>query len=426
MQRLFCNFKTYFCFVLMFIFVHQTQVYAQKQNLQVSKKEIIREIDELNTKLKYLAKNKVNTEKRIQLITKKISSRESLLRVYKKEIKQISYRISNMSDSIDVINNRVVEIKANYAELLRSFQIQQSNSNNWLFILDAKNLQQAYKRYNYLKQYSDYRKSQVKTLLTHSELLKEKKDKLDKKRQSKRQIEKEQLLESNNLIADKVELKSFAVKLGSEEQDVLKKIKEKKKIAAEIDRKIREIIRKERELAKKRAEALANKNKGKTSGKTTSKPVLTFAETPQGKLVSKKFSGNKGKLPWPTKHGEIKHKFGPYHPKGLPNITFHVKGLEIKTPLNENVYSVFGGKVSAVFLIPNGTKGIVVRHGSYVTIYANLKDVKVKEGDLVKVNTNLGKVGSEDGNFGSLDFQIWIEYKASEQNLNPELWLQKR
>lgn len=430
MKTSFFKHITFTCFLLFIGYL--SPLYGQK-DLKSSKSKLLKEIQILNNQIKTLESNKKGTEQRIKLVTQKITFREDLLKVYRKEINTISKQITNLNDSISIINNNVNGIKDRFSELLRSFQIQQSTSNNWLFILDAKNLQQAYKRYHYLKQYSDYRKTQVADLLLKSDLLKTKKKELKQRKSQKESLEKENKHHNESLIQDKEDLNKSLGKINIKKQDLLAKIKAKKKKAAAIEKQIREALRRERELAKKRAEeaaALKNKSSGNkdsnTNKKTLNKKTVVFADTPQGKLASKQFSGNKGKLSWPVKQGKIHHKFGPYHPKGLPNITFDVKGLEISTPLNENVQAIFGGKISAIFIIPNGTKGIVLRHGAYVTIYANLKEVYVKEGDFVKVNKILGKVASEDATFGLLDFQIWIEYQNSEKNLNPALWLRKK
>ena len=422
------NFKYFF--ITFFMVLMSTLLPLSAQNdLKTSKSKLLKEIKVLNKQIESLNSDKKGTEQRIALVTQKITFREDLIKVYRKEIKVLSGQITTLNDSITAIHNHISHIKQNFSELLRSFQVQQSTSNNWLFILNADNLQQAYKRYHYLKQYSDYRKTQVADLLQKSELLKSKKSELDKRKSQKVKLESENKQQSSSLIKDKEDLNTSLGKINLKKQDLLAKIRAKKKKAAAIEKQIREALRRERALAKKRAEEAAKKkNKsGNSSPKSGStKKEIVFGDTPQGKLVSKQFSGNKGKLSWPVKQGEIHHKFGPYHPKGLPNITFDVKGLEISTPLNEKVQAIFEGKVSAIFIIPNGTKGIVLRHGSYVTIYANLKEVYVKEGDFVKVNKVLGKVASEDATFGLLDFQIWIEYQNSEKNLNPQLWLRKR
>lgn len=426
MKQSFFKHIVFTCFIL--LLGYSSSLNAQS-NLKSSKSKLLKEIKTLNKQINTLNSDKKGTEKRITLVTQKITFREDLLKVYRREINTISKQILNLNDSILAINTNVKDIKANFSELLRSFQIQQSTSNNWLFILNADNLQQAYKRYHYLKQYSDYRKTQVADLLVKSDLLKSKKTALDQKKTQKENLEQENKKQNQSLINDKADLNTSLKKINIKKQDLLAKIKAKKKKAAAIEKQIREALRRERELAKKRAEEAAKKNKktgSKTPNTTVKKEPILFADTPQGKLASKQFSGNKGKLSWPVKQGKIHHKFGPYHPKGLPNITFDVKGLEISTPLNEEVQAIFGGKISAIFIIPNGTKGIVLRHGSYVTIYANLKDVYVNEGDFVKVNKILGKVASEDATFGLLDFQIWIEYKNSEKNLNPQYWLRKR
>lgn len=61
---------------------------------------------------------------------------------------------------------------------------------------------------------------------------------------------------------------------------------------------------------------------------------------------------------------------------------------------------------------------VMIGHGDYVTVYANLEAVGVKTGDRVALNQTIGKLPADDA---FLHFEIWKD----QQNLNPELWLQQ-
>ena len=63
----------------------------------------------------------------------------------------------------------------------------------------------------------------------------------------------------------------------------------------------------------------------------------------------------------------------------------------------------------------------IVRHGEYLTVYAKLEDVFVKQGDNVKTKQNIGKV-SKDAEDGQtiLHFEVW---KSGIGKMNPEPWL---
>ena len=68
----------------------------------------------------------------------------------------------------------------------------------------------------------------------------------------------------------------------------------------------------------------------------------------------------------------------------------------------------------AVFGI-GGIMGVMVRHGSYISVYCNLSSVSVRKGQKVSTRQALGTVGSEN----ILQFQL----RKQVAKLNPESWL---
>ncbi|MGB0999443.1 MAG: murein hydrolase activator EnvC family protein [Flavobacteriales bacterium] len=400
------------------------QTFAQDSGgLSKQKNKILSELRAINAKLSKLKKEGKQTQSELELLGQKISFREALIATYRQDIRLVARDIKSTQDSIQVIEKHVADIKSHFAELLQSFQIQQNSSNSWLYILNSSSISQAYKRFHYIKQYSEYRFQQIDRLKAQSQLLERQKLTLEASKKQKEQMEQERIRQNKSLLADKKELDNRLQSIGGKSKSLKAKMKQKQKEAKTIENEIRKAIARERK-ALKEAQALADAKNKTSSG--TKKVVKAFADTPKGKLISGKFEDNKGRMPWPVSNGEIFHKFGKFHPKGLPNITIDVKGIEISTSINQKVRPVFEGQVSSVFIIPNGTQGIVVRHGAFVSIYANLKSVNVKKGQHVRPSTTLGLVATEDQAFGLLNFQIWREYKNSETNLNPALWLKSK
>ena len=76
--------------------------------------------------------------------------------------------------------------------------------------------------------------------------------------------------------------------------------------------------------------------------------------------------------------------------------------------------SIFDGEVSAVFSY-GGLMGVMVRHGSYISVYCNLSSVSVKRGQKVSTRQTLGRLGVEN----ILHFQL----RRETAKLNPERWL---
>lgn len=131
--------------------------------------------------------------------------------------------------------------------------------------------------------------------------------------------------------------------------------------------------------------------------------------------ISGSFESNRGRLPMPITGGyRIVSHFGQYNVEGLRNVTLDNKGINIKGESGAQARSIFDGEVSAVFGF-GGTMVVMVRHGSYISVYCNLASVNVSRGQKVSTRQVLGRVGQDD----ILQFQL----RRETAKLNPEHWL---
>lgn len=112
------------------------------------------------------------------------------------------------------------------------------------------------------------------------------------------------------------------------------------------------------------------------------------------------FANAKGRLPMPLA-GKIVSHFGNYNVEGMSNVRLSNSGINIKGAAGGAVKSVFKGEVSSIFGY-GGTMVVMVRHGAYITVYANLRNVSVRQGQKVGTGQTLGTVGSD----GVLQFQL--------------------
>ena len=113
-------------------------------------------------------------------------------------------------------------------------------------------------------------------------------------------------------------------------------------------------------------------------------------------------------------NGRIVSHYGQYNVEGLSGVQLSNNGINIKASAGATVHSVFGGEVSAVFGF-SGTTVVMVRHGSYITVYCNLATVHVSRGQKVSARQSLGTLGTD----GILQFQL----RKETAKLNPEAWL---
>ena len=123
-------------------------------------------------------------------------------------------------------------------------------------------------------------------------------------------------------------------------------------------------------------------------------------------------------LPFPiTGSYRIMNRFGTNNVTDVKgHVTLDKKGIDIKGQPGAAVRCIFDGEVSAVFSYA-GTTVIIVRHGSYLSVYCDLASVSVSRGQKVSARQTLGRVGSE----GVMQFQL----RKGNTLLNPEAWLAK-
>jgi septal ring factor EnvC (AmiA/AmiB activator) len=131
--------------------------------------------------------------------------------------------------------------------------------------------------------------------------------------------------------------------------------------------------------------------------------------------ISGSFESNRGRLPIPITGGyRIVSHYGQYNVEGLRNVTLDNKGINIQGGAGAQARSIFDGEVSAVFSF-GGTMVVMVRHGSYISVYCNLASVNVRRGQKVTTRQTLGRVGQDN----ILQFQL----RKETTKLNPESWL---
>lgn len=141
-------------------------------------------------------------------------------------------------------------------------------------------------------------------------------------------------------------------------------------------------------------------------------------------LLTGNIENSKGQLPFPVSGDyKIVRGFGIQRHPDLKYVKTNNGGIDIEVPEGGMARAVFAGKVSAIFHQPGFNNIVMVRHGSYITIYANLSSINVKKGDEVKINQTIGQIYSDpDDNHRSI---LHFEIRKEREKLNPELWLKK-
>jgi len=251
-----------------------------------------------------------------------------------------------------------------------------------MFLFSTETFLQAYKRMQYMKQYTRHRKKQGESIKSKTEELQSLNKSLIQQKKDKKRLIDENRVAKKRLDEEKRDQVALVASLKKDEGKFAKQIRGKQKEANRIDKQIDDLIR--AAIAANNASA-KNLNTAKTSKNT-------FTLTPQAKALAKNFKNNKGKLIWPVEKGRVLNAYGTRQHPQFPNVKQTFNGVEIITESNAKARAVFNGEVMQVQKLKGANKAVYVRHGDYITIYNNLATVSVKKGDMIKTKQEIGTV----------------------------------
>ncbi len=349
-------------------------------------------------------KDEKKTLNKFNILNKQIELRTNLISGINSEVGVLGDFIDQNAWLVNSLNSDLDELKKEYANMILFAQKNQTNYSKVLFMLSANSFNQAYKRFMYLRQYTEYRKRQAELIQWIRDLVQVKVKNLVKQRSEKETLLQSKKQEAERLDKEKKQQGVYLTTLQKKQKDIERKLREQQKIESQLSREIQRIIDEE-------------VKKARDNGKAG------FEMTPEQKLVSGQFEQNKRRIPWPVERGVITDHFGVHEHSVLKNIQVKNNGVDISTDQGAKARSVFDGEVSRVFVVSGGNNAVIIRHGKYLTVYSNLVNVLVNSGDKVSVKQTIGTIGTDNDDQSKtvLKFQIWRE----NEKLNPEDWIAK-
>ena len=413
--------KAVFTFFLVlltsFSWSQQTQ-----EELEQRKAKIQAEIREKEMMLQDVRKQEKSVTKLLTIQKEKIGLKQKLITTTAKQTKLLSNDIYTNQVEINKLRKDLVELKEDYAEMIVKSYKSRSTQSRAMFLLSSENFLQAYKRLQYMKQYSNYRKMQ-------GEEIKAKTIRLDDnvKRLSGQKTEKEKLIadqekQRQDLEKEKAEQEKIAKSLNKSKKQITAEIKAKQQESKRIDAQIKKLIREAIAEANRKAAAERAKANPKTTTAAETKKIESSDKiilTPEGKVISDNFRANKGNLPWPVEKGAITLGYGDQAHPVYKSLVVHNSGVEITTENGSNARAVFGGEVTKVIKISPLNIAVFIRHGDYFTVYQNLSSVSVSVGDKVAIKQSLGKIRTNAEGKTILKFMVLQNTTYN----NPATWL---
>ena len=397
--------KTAFLLLIFSIIPLNAQNYeARQKKLEAQKISLTKEISQINSLILDSRKKSKNLANELEDIQLKISVRDKLININNSQLNNLTNIIYNQTEKLSDLEKELIKLKEEYEQIIYSSYKKKSTQMKLMFLFASENINQAFKRFQYFKQYSKYRKKQADKIVLIQAQISQAIDSLQIRKRDKQNIIDENRMVKQTLTKEKQEQNTLFRTLLKNQKNYALEINKKEKQTRIIDNEIQKLIRL----------AIAESNKDNNS--------TNFALTPEGRLISTNFQSNKGRLPWPLKEGVIVRRFGTQPHPVVRTTTINSNGISLATSPNSVVYSVFDGEILSVYGFSGGNPGVLIRHGKYISNYQNLSSIFVKKGDKIKSNDEIGIVFTNESTGKTvLKFNIFNELKPE----NPTIWLDK-
>ncbi len=356
-------------------------------SLNSQKEDLLKKIERANILLKSFDQKKTKSITQIRLFEHQILDREKLIAVYNQELEVLNVQIEQIGNSIQLTEVEIRQLKEEYARLIRKAFENRKVYNQFTFFLGAESFNAAYRKYILLSEYNKFRKNQGLLVEKKRDQLQSQYAQLEVKRDDKAKLIRKVESERNELSKIKLKHQSDISQLQNKERQIKRELKRQEGALKALEKSILRLI----------------------------------SESSKSTMITK-FNESQGKLLWPVKEGLVISKFGEHQHPVLKYVKVNNNGIDIKCSNSNSVFAVFKGEVSRVVGIPGYNKAVIIRHGKYLTVYANLSNVAVTPGMVVEQNTIIGSIYKGEGeNSGVLHFELWEENKK----INPESWLSK-
>lgn len=397
--------------------------------------------------------------KNLSVIDGQIVDQTKIVGDYQNEVEALGKDLTAKEAELKKLEQELTACKQKYRRAVLYLNRKRLLQNKWMFVLSAKNFRQMYRRMRYASDYSKYLRAQAETIKQKEEAVSKAREAVHAAKKEKDGLLSEAQGEHKRLEAKKKERQGVISELNKKQSQLTTTIAQQKRkyanLNASIDRLIKQEIaaaeaRRKKEEARRKAaeekrrkeeararaarEAAAKKNKNAKGGNaTTSKKSSTSTpakSTPRyeeedatDRTLSSGFTANRGRLPIPiTGSYAITGRYGQYSVEGLSGVSLDSKGINLTGHSGAQARCVYDGEVSAVANV-GGTYVVIVRHGSYYSVYSNLSSVAVRNGQSVKTRQTLGAVAGDGSGGCTLHFQLRKRSGSTASHINPLPWL---
>ena len=338
----------------------------------------------------------------LNIVSAKLKERTRVLEKTRNERRSLDRESTRLQKEITQLEKEHEQCRERYADACRFYQHQNASFNPLTFILATESFREMSRRARYVSEYSGSLREMADEITQKKDTLEDRKAQIEILRKEKTELQKVQQKNEEEARKEEKQQKKLVDQLKNKRTNLKKEIASKQKkmdeLSKEIDRQIQLAIKEEQ-----------NRNQGK--------------QQPQEDIkLSGSFESNKGKLPMPiTGAYLVVGEYGVQNVAGMKDVKQNNLGIDIQGQEGAQARAVFDGTVSSIFQQGKGQIGVLIRHGSYISVYCNLSETRLKKGDKVKTSDIVGNVQTSDDGTPVLHFQL---HKESTR-LNPSDWLRR-
>jgi septal ring factor EnvC (AmiA/AmiB activator) len=460
------------------ITVLPAQTNKKIKQLESKRSVLQKEISKKESLLKTTKKDVGSQLRSLNTLTGQIEDRKRYIQVIAGDVQSIDQEVTSLSQQLRNLELDLLDKKRKYASSVQYLYKNKTIEEKLMFIFSAKSLSETYRRLRYVREYATYQRIQGQEILKRQAQIGTKKNEVEQVKVAKVNLlsqgeqEKKRLEEQEQ--QKKVMVSDLQKKQKGLQSEIAKHRREANQLNAQIDRLINIEIEKARkraeERARKEAAAAEARRKAEAAAEARRKaeaaeearrraasesksertekssrvakaekpekvekvetrerekvaPAPVFSMDSSDRQLSDNFERNRGSLPSPITgpHLIVSH-YGQYAVEGLRNVKLDNKGIDIQGQPGALARSIFNGEVAVVFQV-NGLMNVIIRHGSYISVYCNLSSASVSKGQKVSTRQTIGRVYSDpsDGDRTILHFQL----RKETSKLNPEAWISR-
>lgn len=402
--------------LLAFAFPADAQNSKKVRDLQKQRDKLQKELKKSQQELDKTRKDLNSHQRTSKMINEQMETRLNGIREAEVRMGELDLEMVNLQSEVNSVDAKLQEKREKFARALRMARAYRHIQSPTLFVLSARTFSQMSRRARNTNYFASILRNMGEELVAkQSQLLGKQNDLLSAKSEMNELI-RNVMVERHELGVQQVEQQRQIADLDSKQKGLQTQLKKQRNQLAELNRKIDQVVAAEVEASRKKAET--SRKRGGSSGSSGTDNSGKWI-TPEEKALNGSFEQNKGRLPVPiTGSYMLGERFGTYNVPGMKNVQLDNKGVNYIGKSGARARAVFDGEVTAVFQF-YGTKGVLVRHGSYISVYCNLSSVIVSRGQKIHTRDLIGAVAANDEGKCVLHFQL----RKETTKLNPEGWI---